>query len=135
MTFITWTQEQFATSVAKHDEEHKHIFHLLNGLHDCLGTGDRRSIGVALDGLIAFVAHHFASEEQNMGAVGYHALGQHKREHEILVQTCLDLQKQFHDGRVDVTEETTGFLRDWLTRHIPQVDRMYGPALAAGGLN
>lgn len=131
MSLIHWTPEEFATNIAQHDEEHKHLFGLLNRLHVSVCTGERGSIGNALDGLIAFVAEHFSAEEENMRKVNYPALEQHRQEHEKLVKTCVDLQQQFHAGQAEITEETTVFLRDWLKQHIPQVDRKYGPALSA----
>ncbi|MCE1169749.1 bacteriohemerythrin [Azovibrio restrictus] len=134
MSLITWTQEKFGTSVSKHDEEHQHLFNLLNKLHESVGQGERGTIGKNLDSLIAFVAEHFASEEKNMSAVGYPSLAQHKQEHDTLVQTCVDLQKKFHAGSAEITEQTTAFLRDWLIKHIPQIDFMYAPALKAGGI-
>lgn len=134
MSLITWTQDQFGTSVTQHDDEHKQIFTLLNGLHKTVGTGDRGAVGSSLDGLIAYVAEHFSAEEKNMIAVGYAGLDQHKQKHDLLVQTCLDLQKKFHDGTAEVTEQTTAFLRDWLVEHIPTVDSQYGPALKSGGI-
>lgn len=133
MSLITWTQSQFGTSVALHDEEHRHLFNLLNDLHAKVGKNERSAVGAALDGLIAYVAEHFSSEENNMAAAGYEDLAQHKREHEKLVQICLDLQHRFHAGSAEITEQTTGFLRDWLIDHIPRVDFRYAPALAAKG--
>jgi hemerythrin len=131
MSLIKWTPEEFATSVSQHDEEHKHLFGLLNGLHASVGTGERGAIGRSLDGLIAFVAEHFAAEEENMRKVSYPALDLHRLEHDKLVKTCINLQQQFHAGQTHITEETTAFLRDWLKQHIPHIDRQYGPALAA----
>lgn len=131
MSLIKWTPEEYGTSVSQHDEEHKHLFGLLNGLHASVSAGERSSIGRALDGLIAFVAEHFAAEEANMRKVDYPALEQHLFEHEKLVKICINLQQQFHAGATEITEETTAFLRDWLKQHIPHVDRKYGPALSA----
>lgn len=131
MSLINWTPEEFGTSVSQHDEEHKHLFGLLNSLHASVSSGERGTIGKALDGLIAFVAEHFSSEEENMRKVSYPALEQHHQEHDKLVKTCVDLQQQFHAGQAEITEETTAFLRDWLRQHIPHVDRKYGPALSA----
>ena len=133
MSLIKWTPEVFGTTVAKHDEEHKHLFGLLNGLHASVRSGERGAIGRALDGLIDFVAVHFASEEENMLAAGYPALALHKQEHDKLEEACLSLQTQFHAGTAEVTEQTTAFLRDWLIQHIPQVDRQYGPLLSVAG--
>lgn len=131
MSLIQWTPEQFGTTVSKHDEEHKHLFNLLNTLHSSVGAGERGSIGKALDGLIAFVAEHFSSEEANMRKANYAGLEQHLQEHDKLVATCVDLQKQFHAGKAEITADTTAFLRDWLIQHIPHIDRKYGPALSA----
>jgi len=134
MSLITWTQERFATKVAQHDDEHKELFDLLNNLHAKVGVGERNSIGVALDSLIAFVAKHFAAEEKNMSQVNYQEFKQHKEEHDSLVKLCLNLQAEFHAGLTQINEQTTMYLRDWLIRHIPSVDFKYAPALAAGGI-
>jgi hemerythrin len=131
MSLIKWTPEEFGTSVTQHDEEHKHLFGLLNGLHASVGSGERGSIGRSLDGLIAFVAQHFGAEEENMRKAAYPALDLHRLEHEKLVKTCVNLQQQFHAGATEITEETTAFLRDWLKEHIPHVDRKYGPTLSS----
>lgn len=131
MSLINWTPEEFGTNVSQHDEEHKHLFGLLNSLHASVAKGERGSIGKALDGLIAFVAEHFSAEEENMRKANYAALEQHRQEHEKLVKTCVNLQQQFRAGQAEITEETTAFLRDWLKQHIPQVDRKYGPVLSA----
>lgn len=135
MSLITWTQEQFGTNVATHDNEHKHLFNLLNDLHRNVTINERSAIGASLDGLIAYVVEHFASEEKNMAAAGYAALDQHKLEHEKLVQTCADLQKKFHAGAAEISDQTTAFLRDWLIEHIPKVDFKYAPTLTAKGIN
>jgi hemerythrin len=135
LSLITWTKEQFGTNVSKHDQEHQTLFTMLNTLHSSVGGGDRKAVGGDLDGLIAFVAKHFASEEESMSKHGYSSLGSHKTEHDQLVATCVDLQKKFHAGQAEVTAETTAFLRDWLQKHIPNIDRQYGPFLNGKGLS
>lgn len=134
MSLITWTKEQFATNVTAHDNEHQEIFRLLNALGDAVGSGDRAATGKALDTLIAYVAQHFAAEEANFAKFGYPALPGHKAEHDKLVATALDLQKKFHAGEAEVTGETAKFLVDWLTIHIPNIDKLYGPFLNEKGL-
>lgn len=134
MSLITWTKEQFGTNVTMHDEEHKTIFSMLNALHDSAAGADRKAVGAKLDELIAFVADHFGSEERNMLKVNYPDYQRHKQEHDNLVLTCLDLQKQFHAGKAEITSETTGFVKDWLVNHIPNIDRRYGPTLNSAGI-
>lgn len=134
MSLITWTKEQFATDVASHDHEHQTIFRMLNALHESVIAGDRKTVGAHLDDLIGFVAEHFGSEERNMIKCEYPEYLRHKQEHDHLVATCLDLQRQFHAGLVEITEETTGFVKTWLVNHIPNIDKRYGPVFSGAGI-
>lgn len=134
MSLITWTKEQFGTNVGVHDEEHKAIFGSLNALHEAAGKGDRKAVGAQFDHLVDIVAKHFASEETSMTKHGYQAKEAHKAEHDKLVKTCLDLQAKFRAGQTEITQETTAFVRDWLTQHIPHTDRTYGPFLNSKGM-
>ncbi len=134
MSLITWTKEQFATNVSAHDAEHQEIFRLVNALGDAVGSGDRAAVGQQLDALIACVAGHFASEEANFVKYAYPALEAHKAEHDKLVATCLDLQKKFHAGQAEITDDTAAFIVGWLTSHIPNIDRKYGPFLNEKGV-
>lgn len=134
MSLITWTKEQFATNVSAHDAEHQEIFRLVNVLGDAVASGDRSSIGKNLDALIDYVVQHFAAEEANFAQHDYPAAAGHKAEHDKLVATCADLQKKFHAGEADVTGDTAAFVVGWLTDHIPNIDRLYGPYLNAKGV-
>ena len=134
MSLITWTKEQFATNVGAHDAEHQEIFRLVNTLGDAVGSGDRAEVGKQLDALIAYVAQHFAAEEANFVKYGYPAYEGHKAEHDKLVATCLDLQKKFHAGEAEITGDTAAFVVGWLTDHIPNIDKKYGPFLNEKGV-
>ncbi len=130
MALITWTAEQYGTNVAFADKEHQVLFDLLNKLYDdATGGADRSTIGASLDALIAYVVDHFAHEEKEMEAAGYAGLAAHKAEHDALVATCADLQKKFHAGEADVTDEVGQMVKGWLDNHIPKYDMPYAPAI------
>lgn len=130
MALITWTEAQYGTKVGFADEEHKVLFGLLNKLYDeATGGADRLQIGASLDALIAYVVDHFAHEEREMEAAGYDGLAAHKAEHDALVGICADLQKKFHAGEADVTDEVGQMVKGWLDDHIPTYDMPYGPAI------
>lgn len=129
MALITWTAEQYGTNVPTCDDQHKTLFDLLNALHEAAGAGDRAEVGKQLDGIIDFVVMHFKTEEDLMVAKGYAAFDAHKAEHDKLVGVCADLQKKFHAGDADVTQDTTAFVKTWLDSHIPNFDMPYAPAL------
>ncbi len=131
MALITWTEEQYGTNVGFADSEHQELFGLLNTLYDeATGGADRSQIGASLDALIAFVVDHFAHEEKEMQAAGYDGYASHKAEHEALIGICADLQKKFHAGEADVTDEVGQMVKGWLDQHIPTFDKGYAAVLS-----
>ncbi len=130
MALITWTEEQYGTKVGFADEEHKVLFGLLNKLYDeATGGADRSDVGASLDALIDYVVEHFAHEEREMKAAGFSGYEAHKAEHDALVATCADLQKKFHAGEAEVTDEVGQMVKGWLDNHIPKYDMPYAPAI------
>ncbi len=127
MSLMTWTEREFGTHVGVADEQHRVIFDKVNALHEAAAGGDRSVIGPQLDDLIGYVVMHFKTEEDLMQARGYADYPAHKALHDRLVETCADLQKKFHAGEAEITQDTTRFVRDWLLNHIPKIDMPYGP--------
>lgn len=130
MALMNWTAEKYGTDVGFADDEHKNIFANLNDLYDlAIGGAERAAIGAQLDELINIVVEHFLHEEKEMEAVGFANLVKHKAEHDALVATCADLQKKFHAGEADVTDEVGQMVKGWLDNHIPTWDFGYSEAL------
>lgn len=130
MALITWTAAQYGTNVGFADDEHKILFGLLNKVYDdAIGGEARTTIGSSLDALIAYVVDHFAHEEKEMQAKKYAGFERHKAEHDALVIICAELQKKFHAGEADVTEEVGQMVKGWLDDHIPNFDMSYADAL------
>lgn len=131
MALITWTAAQFGTNVGFADQEHQTLFGLLNKLYDeATGGAPRATIGASLDALIAYVVDHFAHEEKEMLAKGFGGYDRHKAEHEALIGICADLQKKFHAGQAEVTEEVGQMVKSWLDSHIPTFDKAYAEVLS-----
>lgn len=130
MALITWTAAQYGTDVAFADQEHQTLFGLLNKLYDeATGGAPRATIGASLDALIAYVVDHFAHEEKEMIAKGFGGYDRHKAEHDKLVEICAGLQKAFHAGQAEVTDEVGQMVKGWLDSHIPTYDMAYTSAL------
>ncbi len=129
MALITWTAEQYGTGVDVPDEQHKTLFDMLNALHDAISGNDRPIIGERLDTLINFVVEHFQTEETLMQEKGYDGYEAHKAEHDKLIKTCAEIQKGFHAGNAEVTQDTTVFIKEWLDGHIPKIDMPYASVL------
>ncbi len=129
MSLMKWTQEDYGTNVDVCDKQHQELFSRVNALNDAVGGGNRKEIGLRLDHLIDYVVEHFQTEERLMEQRGYAGLDQHRREHDNLVSTCIDLQGRFHANETEIEEGTLAFIKNWLDHHIPVIDRSYGPAL------
>ena len=134
MALMTWTKDAFGTAITIADDQHQVIFDMVNSLNEAAAGGNRAAVGKQLDDLIAYVAMHFKTEEDLMQQHGYPDFAAHKAKHDELVNTCLDVQKKFHAGAMEVTGDTCVFVKDWLVSHIPQVDKKYGPFLNGKGV-
>lgn len=126
MSLLTWTKDAYGTNVDVADEQHQTLFAMLNSLHELAAASDRAAIGAKLDEVIRFVVMHFQMEETFMAEKGFAGLAAHKAAHDHFVGVCADLQKKFHAGEANLTQDTTLFVRDWLNNHIPKVDMLYG---------
>ncbi len=135
MSLITWTKEQFGTNITVADDQHQVLFGMLNALHESVPSGDRKLIGEKLDTLINFVVDHFAEEERLMTQTNYPDYAAHKAEHTKLLETCGGVAAKFKAGELEITQDTTAFVKDWLVNHIPNVDKHYGPYLNSKGIN
>ncbi|OQW77944.1 MAG: bacteriohemerythrin [Proteobacteria bacterium ST_bin11] len=130
MALITWNAAQYGTNVGFADQEHQTLFGLLNKLYDeATGGAARATVGASLDALITYVVDHFAHEEREMVAKGFAGYDRHKAEHEALIGICADLQKKFHAGEAEVTEDVGQLVKGWLDTHIPKFDMAYSDAL------
>lgn len=131
MALITWTAAQYGTNVGFADQEHQTLFGLLNKLYDdATGGAARATVGASLDALIAYVVDHFAHEEKEMQAKGFGGYERHKAEHDALVGICADLQKKFHAGQAEITDEVGQMVKSWLDSHIPTFDKAYSEVLS-----
>ncbi len=134
MALITWTEEQFGTKISESDQQHQQLFQMLNTLHDTISGGDREEIGKQLEVFLDYVAMHFQMEERILKENDYPGYADHKAEHDKLLQTAAEVKKGFLEEGKDLTQDTTTFISDWLTDHIPTIDKPYGPFLNEKGI-
>ncbi|MCU7815943.1 MAG: bacteriohemerythrin [Candidatus Thiodiazotropha sp. (ex Lucinoma kastoroae)] len=130
MSLMQWTEEKYATNVEVCDDQHKELFDRVNALNDAVNSRNRTNIGNRLDSLIDYIVVHFDTEEHLMEERGYSEIDAHRQEHNLLVQTCSDLQEKFHSGEAEIEKDTMGFIKNWLDHHIPVIDKSYSPALS-----
>jgi len=134
MGAFEWT-EAYAVQVANFDRQHRTLFRTVNELHDALHAGRGKDVvGKVLQRLIDYTASHFAEEEAAMEKNGYPEFGAHRAQHKALVAQVLKFQKDFQAGDLGVGATLMPFLQKWLSDHILQTDKKYGPFLNEKGI-
>ena len=114
------------------DKDHLALIEALNGLFDsCREERGHDAILMAFDRLIWETREHFAREERLMLQEVYPDYELHKRIHTALLDEIADLRSRFDAGEMEIGEETTDFIRSWLTSHILESDKQLGGFLAA----
>lgn len=130
MAFMSWSAGLHGVDVDFADKEHQILFDRLNRLYELVeNAADKAEIGKHLDDLLSFVIEHFKHEEDAMQEKGYESYQAHKMEHDALLETCKELQAQFHAGEIEITEDRLEMLKDWLEDHIPMFDMAYTTTL------
>lgn len=134
MALVTW-DSTYSVGVEHLDSQHQGLFNLLNELHGAMTKGQAQSVaGALLRKLAEYARTHFAAEESMMSAARYPGLADHRIKHRDLTKQVQDFVARYDRGEVALSIDLLGFLRDWLTRHIQETDREYGPWLNEHGL-
>jgi len=130
MSLIIW-RDDLSVAVPEMDAQHKRLIALINNLHAAMRRGrGKEVVGSILEGLAQYTISHFHKEEELMERAGYPKLASQRIQHEAFVKRIMEFQEAFESGRQTVSLDIMTFLRDWLTHHIREEDKAYGPYLA-----
>lgn len=136
MGLLEW-DESYSVKVEKCDEHHRKLFSLLNELHDAMKAGKGgQVIQSVVDALIDYTKYHFAEEEKLLEKTGYPALPSHRLQHQGFVRKVEEFAEDVKAGKViGQSIAISGFLDNWLSQHIKQMDRQYSAHLNARGIH
>jgi hemerythrin-like metal-binding protein len=90
-----------------------------------VNKANREGMMQVLKDLENYTIIHFATEEKMMKNSNYPGLSFHKEEHQKFIETVSDYQKRFKNGRLLLSLEVTGFIKNWITEHIMKTDQLY----------
>ncbi|HPM43296.1 MAG TPA: bacteriohemerythrin [Candidatus Omnitrophota bacterium] len=134
MPLIDWRPE-FSVNIEVIDEQHKKLIDNINILHDAMKEGKAKDIlSKIFDGLVEYAVNHFATEEGFFYIYDYPQAEEHKKEHDNFKAKVRDMKAKFEGGKVGLPIELSDFLRDWLQKHVLDMDRKYGPFLNDKGV-
>jgi len=130
--FIEWRDERYSTDIDRFDEQHKHLFGLLNDLYVAVEEGHpEETVGDILQELERYTEYHFGDEEEFMQDCGYamdcaDCFYDHREFHEEFVETVGEFRERHENGE-PITVDVLEFTREWLDAHIggTDVDQKY----------
>ncbi len=126
MPLMYW-QETYCLGINEFDDHHKHIVFLLNKVYDNFTSGaNHEALEGIIDDLISYTAYHFGAEEQWMSKHNYTDFSIHKNEHDKLKNKVMNFQKDFVDGKRNISLDLMTFLMFWLSDHILVSDSKLG---------
>jgi hemerythrin len=136
MARIEW-DESLSIGIPLIDNQHKtwieHIAALAKAIEGRVGLGQ---VVQTLDFLIDYTAFHFRTEEEQMASAGYPGLEEHRQRHQALTATVKTLLRDYEeDGATHaLVDDVAGFLRNWLVKHIREVDTQFAAFVKEKGI-
>jgi hemerythrin-like metal-binding protein len=129
MALLQWNG-RYATGIEAVDHEHRELIDLINTLHEELVA---KKSDLTVEGffgdLFRAISAHFALEERFMREKSYDQLGQHKTDHERLLDEIRDLMDGTGAGDVASQAELAERLDAWFSRHFETHDARLHKAL------
>ena len=130
MAIIAWSVS-YSIGLEQIDEQHEHLFLLLNKLYDDFTNGtSAQALDTLIEELIDYATYHFANEEKQMQDIDFPELQIHKAEHAIFSRRICEIERSYQDGGKHLTLELLAFLHNWLVTHILHSDMKFGRFIA-----
>ena len=121
---IAFWRPEYETGFSTVDEQHQHLFDIINRLHQAMSQGHGKDvIKETLDEMIEYTVEHFAMEEKLMREQEYPSYQEHKKIHDKLTGEVKEIADKFAEGDRFVTIELSHFLTRWLIHHIKGQDQ------------
>jgi hemerythrin-like metal-binding protein len=131
VTPIAW-RDEYSVGLPDVDHEHRVLIEMINEAAAALGpqTPSARIVE-ELGEICARIAAHFALEEREMRDLKYVGLGEHKRDHERLLEDILDIMADVESPRGYDAALLENRLTTWFTEHFRTHDARLHHWLAA----
>lgn len=122
MTIAYW-RDEYCTGYQEIDNQHKHLFRLINSLHNAmLAEYSDKDLLKILEQLCRFTMAHLKTEEDLMRAVNYSGYAEHKREHQRLKEDMQMLLSENQTSKRFLSIKVSQFLAAWLLHDIQGQD-------------
>ncbi|MCL2673584.1 MAG: bacteriohemerythrin [Alphaproteobacteria bacterium] len=111
------------TGIKEIDEQHKELFRQIRAMRD---SKDSNRVDQLLDFLGKYVITHFLTEEDMQTRSGYPLAAEHKKLHELLIETYDGMRKEYaSDKSTIVFLKINKALGEWLIDHVMGQDKHF----------
>ncbi|AFZ44458.1 hemerythrin-like metal-binding protein [Halothece sp. PCC 7418] len=120
---IAFWRSEYETGFDTVDQQHQHLFDIINRLHEAMSSGHGREvIEETLEEMINYTIEHFSTEEKLMIKAHYPLYKEHKQIHDQLTQEVQEIAEKVAQREHLITVEVSHFLTQWLIHHIKGED-------------
>jgi hemerythrin len=125
MAYFEW-DDTLSVKIGSIDNQHRKIIDLINAFYESIreGSGAENTKKLII-GMKDYTLRHFSTEENYMRKYGYPDYELHKQEHDLFVSKVSDLEEKLNQGKLIMSFEITGFLKEWIKKHIQGTDKKY----------
>ena len=128
MPSVDW-KPKFSVGVERFDDDHRHLFYLLNQLHMSMdgreSNESNSALNLILKELFWYAQTHFRAEEVLMKRYRYPELDAHRAQHDRFTEQVVQFAARFQSGRDEIIVEVSDTMQEWLAQHILQSDAAY----------
>lgn len=126
---IVW-KEEYSVGIESLDNDHKKLISLLNQFNTAYDYAMSEEFErEALNDLINYTKYHFEREEKLLEQYHYDDLEAHKAQHQQMIDQVVSFQQLYLEKGHDSLNEISGFLANWLIKHINGTDKEYSALL------
>lgn len=125
MAFFNWNDD-LSVKIRSIDDQHMKLIEMINDFYENIkNRSNDESIKKLITEMRKYAQNHFTQEERYMKQLNYPGFEAHKKEHDLFMSKVVELEEKFQNGKLLLTFEITGFLKDWIKQHIQIVDQKY----------
>ena len=134
MAFFDWSDE-LSVNVKEVDDQHKKLIDMINEFYAGIDNkSNNENLLTLLKAMEDYSVYHFKMEEDYMEKFSYDGYEDHKQMHQVYIDKVQDIKGRLKSGKLITSIEVTGFLKDWLKKHIMYEDPKYTDCFIENGV-
>lgn len=136
MSIFEWSDE-YSVGVFQMDSHHKRLFGIMDKLNDAMLSGRaKETVPVIVAELLDYTKYHFTEEERLMEQANYPGLNSQKQAHQIFISKLEGYKKEADQGMgAFVSSKIMNSAKDWLLKHIMNMDKLYTQSMNSSGIS